>query len=85
MKIKDRSFFETDNVKIIKDDVLTTDKVKNREVDLIVTSPPYNVDIKYNSHNDQTSYEHYLEFSKKWLTRCFHWLKDDGRLCLTFL
>ena len=47
-----------------------------------VTSPPYNVDIKYNSHDDQISYENYLEFSRKWLTQCFHWLKDDGRLCL---
>ena len=82
MKAKGRNFFETDDIKIIKDNVLTTDEVKNREIDLIVTSPPYNVDIKYNSHDDQISYEKYLEFSTKWLTRCFHWLKNDGRLCL---
>ena len=82
MKAKGRNFFETDFIKIIKDNVLTTDEVKNGEIDLIVTSPPYNVDIKYNSHDDQISYENYLEFSRKWLTQCFHWLKDDGRLCL---
>jgi site-specific DNA-methyltransferase (adenine-specific) len=23
-----------------------------------------------------------LEFSEKWMTRCFEWLKDDGRFCL---
>jgi site-specific DNA-methyltransferase (adenine-specific) len=51
-------------------------------VDLIVTSPPYNVDIQYNSHRDDVSYAEYIEFSEKWMTRCFGWLKDDGRFCL---
>ena len=77
-----KTFFKAKNVKIIKDDVLTTNEIKEGEIDLIVTSPPYNVDIKYNSHDDKISYEQYLDFSKKWLTHCFHWLKDDGRLCL---
>ena len=71
-----------EKVKIIKEDVLLTDEVPNESIDLIVTSPPYNVDIKYNSHNDQITYEKYLEFSHKWLSRCFEWLKNDGRLCL---
>lgn len=82
MKSNGKIFFKTKNVKIIKDDVLTTKNIKNGEIDLIVTSPPYNVDINYNSHDDQTSYKEYLEFSKKWLKRCFDWLKDDGRFCL---
>jgi len=75
-------FFETSRIKIINDNVISTDKIAEKSVDLIVTSPPYNVDIKYNSHNDKTSYEDYLEFSKKWMTRCFEWLKEDGRFCL---
>ena len=82
MRGNNKTFFDAKNVKIIKDDVLTTDEIKNGEIDLIVTSPPYNIDIKYNSHDDQISYEQYLEFSKKWMTRCFYWIKDDGRLCL---
>ena len=48
----------------------------------MVTSPPYNVDIQYNSHKDDLSYEEYLEFSRKWMSRCFNWLRDDGRFCL---
>ncbi|GAI05872.1 unnamed protein product, partial [marine sediment metagenome] len=40
------------------------------------------LDIKYNSHNDTLSYKEYLSFSKKWISRCFRWLKDDGRFCL---
>lgn len=80
--MKDKIFLEHNALKIINDDVLTTNEIEKDSIDLIVTSPPYNVDIKYNSHNDQISYPEYLEFSKKWLSRCFDWLKDDGRLCL---
>lgn len=75
-------FFETEQVKIIHDDVVATDRVDDSSVDLIVTSPPYNVDIAYNSHKDDISYAEYLEFSQQWMTRCHQWLKDDGRFCL---
>ncbi len=75
-------FFENEYLKIINDDVLTTNKIHENFIDLIVTSPPYNVDIKYNTHNDQLTYADYLDFCEKWLTRCYQWLKDDGRLCL---
>jgi len=76
------NFFNYKNLKIIHDNVLHTEKVLLESIDLIITSPPYNVDIKYNSHNDDVTYEQYLEFSHKWLSRCFEWLKNDGRLCL---
>jgi site-specific DNA-methyltransferase (adenine-specific) len=82
MPMPDKIFFQNDLLKIINDDVLSTQEIANESIDLIVTSPPYNVDIKYNSHNDKLSYDKYLEFSKKWLLRCFNWLKSDGRLCL---
>ena len=75
-------FFETEQVKIIHDDVVATDRVDDSSIDLIVTSPPYNVDIAYNSHKDDLSYAEYLEFSRQWMTRCYEWLKDDGRFCL---
>ena len=75
-------FFENTSVKIINDNVLLTKEVDEKSIDLIVTSPPYNVDIKYNSHDDKISYEDYLEFSKEWMSRCFEWLKNDGRFCL---
>ena len=77
-----RIFFDSRMLKIINDNVLTTKYISNKSIDLIVTSPPYNVDIEYNSHNDKLSYRDYLNFSKNWLSRCFEWLKDDGRFCL---
>jgi|SRR3989344_3589092 len=73
---------EKHKIKIIKDDFITTDEIKNNSIDLIVTSPPYNVDIKYNSHKDDVSYAEYLEFTEKWLAKAFELAKKDGRLCL---
>jgi len=67
---------------IFHDDVLTTESLCPESVDLIVTSPPYNVDIQYNSNDDNLSYGDYLDFSRRWMTRCFEWLKPDGRFCL---
>lgn len=75
-------FFENNQIKIINDDVIKTKFIEDNSIDLIVTSPPYNVDIAYNSHKDDVSYTEYLEFSHKWMSRCFDWLKEDGRFCL---
>ncbi len=75
-------FFQNESLTIIRDDTITTKLVEPGSVDLVVTSPPYNVDIQYNSHADDASYEDYLEFNRQWLARVFEWLKDDGRLCL---
>ncbi len=77
-----RDFFSDKNATIINEDIFKTKKIPAHSIDLIITSPPYNVDIKYNSHDDQLTYEDYLDFSKHWMKRCFGWLKDDGRFCL---
>lgn len=79
---KNNIYFQQDRVLIINNSVFRTRKIKRNSVDLIVTSPPYNVDIQYNSHNDKIDYEQYKVFSKKWMSRCYNWLKDDGRFCL---
>lgn len=75
-------YYQNDQVTIYNDSVLTIDSIPARSVDLIVTSPPYNVSIDYNSHDDTGSYDDYLGFSEQWMRRCFEWLKDDGRFCL---
>jgi len=80
--MNEKTFYNYKGIKVINDDVLTTKEIENNSIDLIVTSPSYNVDIKYNSHNDKLSYNEYLEFCKNWLIRCYNWLKEDGRFCL---
>jgi site-specific DNA-methyltransferase (adenine-specific) len=75
-------FYSGEQVTIINDDIFSTKAIAPKSIDLVVTSPPYNVDIPYNSHNDRGEYEEYLAFSKAWMKRCYRWLRDDGRFCL---
>jgi len=75
-------FFQENDIKIINDDFLLTQEIKDDSVDLIVTSPPYNVDVKYNSFDDRIPYDIYLKFTEEWLLKAFYLLKEDGRLCL---
>ena len=51
-------------------------------VDLVVTSPPYNVGIAYDVHNDEIVMDEYWEWSEKWLTEVYRLLKDDGRIAI---
>jgi len=78
----EKCFFRIKDIEIYNDDFLTTNHIKEKSVDLIVTSPPYNVDIRYDSYNDNISYNIYLEFTQKWLEKAYRLLKDDGRFCL---
>ncbi|MDL1910461.1 site-specific DNA-methyltransferase [Chloroflexi bacterium CFX6] len=82
MRKKKPPYFRTDGVVILNDDILKTSAIEPGSVDLVVTSPPYNVDVQYNSHRDDISYADYLKFSEKWLARCFDFLRNDGRLCM---
>jgi site-specific DNA-methyltransferase (adenine-specific) len=75
-------FFRFNSICIYNDDVLETTAIGENNVDLIVTSPPYNVDIQYENYRDDIPYDEYLRFTEKWLTKCYALMKDDGRLCL---
>lgn len=79
---KSNLFFKTDYLSVYNDDILSIESIKENSIDLIVTSPPYNVDIKYNSNNDKLDYATYLEFTKEWISKCYKLAKDDGRFCL---
>ncbi len=72
------------NYKLIQADVLKKSVIKKSSVDLIVTSPPYNVGKQYSETflNDAISYKQYLNFTEKWLANCFYWARDTGRLCV---
>ncbi|MHA1996827.1 MAG: DNA-methyltransferase [Promethearchaeota archaeon] len=69
-------------IKVLHDDVITTGLIEDSTVDLAITSPPYNVDIKYGEFNDDLSYSEYLEFTSSWMQKVYLLLKDDGRFCL---
>lgn len=77
-----REYFRHKNSILFKGDVLNPNVFDKEFIDLIITSPPYNVDIQYNSNKDDLSYEEYLEFSEKWLSNCFNWSKNQARFLL---
>jgi site-specific DNA-methyltransferase (adenine-specific) len=51
-------------------------------VDVIVTSPPYNLGIQYNRYQDTLSRERYLEWSGAWIAAAARVLRRDGSLFL---
>lgn len=75
-------YFSTEDIKIFNDDFLKANYIEENSIDLIVTSPPYNVDIRYNTFDDKIPYPVYLEFTEQWLKKAYTLLKEDGRFCL---
>jgi site-specific DNA-methyltransferase (adenine-specific) len=57
-------------------------KLPESSIDLVVTSPPYNVGIDYDTHDDNQSMEDYWQFTENWLSQSFRILKDDGRIAV---
>ena len=57
-------------------------KLPEGSVDLIVTSPPYNCNINYDTHQDDMTMEDYWVFTEEWLTQSLRVLKDDGRIAV---
>ena len=51
-------------------------------VDVIVTSPPYNLGIAYNRYQDTLSATDYLEWTNRWIGAAARVLRPDGSLFL---
>ena len=69
--------------KIINGDCIEVMKTfPEGSIDLLVTSPPYGVNIKYDVYNDSIPMDEYWDFTTKWLTESYRVLKDDGRIAV---
>ena len=69
--------------KIINGDCVEVMKaMPEGSVDMVVTSPPYNANIKYDTYDDGRSMEDYWSFTKEWLSEAYRVLKDDGRIAV---
>jgi site-specific DNA-methyltransferase (adenine-specific) len=51
-------------------------------IDLLCTSPPYNVNVSYDVYDDGRSMDDYWEFTRQWLSESLRILKDDGRVAI---
>jgi site-specific DNA-methyltransferase (adenine-specific) len=70
------------NQVIVGNCVEVMSKLPENSISLVVTSPPYSVNINYDTYDDNTTINQYLDFSEKWLSSVYRVLKDDGRICV---
>jgi len=55
-------------------------QLKENSIDLVVTSPPYNVGIDYGYYTDDQPYEEYLDWLDQVWNECYRVLKPGGRI-----
>jgi adenine-specific DNA-methyltransferase len=61
-----------------EDNISFLDRLDDKSVKLIITSPPYNVGKEYEK---KSSLEAYLEVQEEIITKCVSKLADDGSIC----
>lgn len=64
-----------DCIKVMKD-------IPDNYIDMVITSPPYNVGIDYDNYDDNKDWEEYYDWCKEWMSEIYRILKPDGRFCL---
>ena len=72
----------TDNVKIYCNDSRDMYVVTDNSVDLIITSPPYNVGRKYSYYNDSISMEDHLKLLDEVWQECDRVMKPGARIAV---
>jgi len=72
-------------VDIFCEDCVTGMRVLAPEmVDVVVTSPPYNLGIRYRSYSDRMARSEYLGWTEAWGSEAMRLLRRDGSLFLNF-
>jgi site-specific DNA-methyltransferase (adenine-specific) len=69
------SFYLGDCVDILE-------RLAPRSIDAIVTSPPYNLGVRYRSYDDTMPRREYLEWTAEWVSRAARAMAPDGSLFL---
>ena len=57
-------------------------RLEPHSIDVIVTSPPYNLGVRYNQYDDSLSRADYLEWTNTWIAAAARVLRPDGSLFL---
>ena len=63
-----------------KDCFQALDEMEPESVDVIITSPPYNLGISYNSYDDNKPRAEYLDWLAEWREKAFRVLSPEGSL-----
>ena len=65
-----------------KDCVKGMSRLRDEHVDLVVTSPPYNLGVRYGKFSDRQDRESYLQWCREWAGQVRRILKPDGSFFL---
>lgn len=69
--------------KICNEDCLKIlEKIPENSIDITITSPPYNLNIDYDSYSDDKNIDDYIEWITKILERLYTATKNGGRVCI---
>lgn len=82
MKIKEINNNKFVNKIICADSLKILKKMPDNSVDIIITSPPYNFEMKYDNYKDKKGWEKYFSFLNDIWKECYRVLKKGGRICI---
>lgn len=67
---------------ICSDSLVALKEIEDESIDIVLTSPPYNYGMEYDSHDDENNSEEYLEQILNVFVECKRVLKSGGRLII---
>ena len=72
------------NIRLLGEDCIDgmRKRLKPESIDVVVTSPPYNIGVKYGTYDDRIPRKDYLDWLGQWAAAVKQVLKDDGSLFL---
>jgi site-specific DNA-methyltransferase (adenine-specific) len=73
---------QTEFVLKTQDCILGMRELSAKSIDIVVTSPPYNLGIKYTNYHDSRNRDEYLFWSLEWANEVRRVLKTDGSFFL---
>lgn len=80
---KKKGVFSVGRHKIYHSDCLSAmDRIDSESIDIVVTSPPYNIDLGYNSYQDDRAEDEYLAWMEHVAKSIKRILKNDGSFFL---
>jgi site-specific DNA-methyltransferase (adenine-specific) len=74
--------YQDDLVTIYQADSTYLEPVESESVDLVITSPPYNLDVAYAGYQDTMPYDRYLDWVAEWANALLRVSRPGGRACV---
>ena len=75
-------FYTADNITLWNDDIMNMTEQGTTNANLVITSPPYNIGIEYDTHNDEGEWKDYTAFTQNWLEVLYAITDQQCRLAI---